>query len=64
MWETQKLERGKIDIIDLQGKIVTSVSIDNTSAAWHCANFANGIYLYRVTDSGKTIGGGKVVVSY
>jgi len=64
MWESQKLERGKIDIIDLQGKVVASVSIDNNSTAWHCANFANGVYLYRITDSGKTVGGGKVVVRH
>ena len=64
MWETQKLERGKIDIIDLQGKVVASVPIDNNSAAWHCANFSNGVYLYRVTDGGKTVGGGKVVVRH
>ena len=64
MWETQKLERGKIDIIDLQGKVVASVSIENNSAAWQCANFANGVYLYRITDSGKTVGGGKVVVRH
>ena len=64
MWESQKLDHGIIDIIDLQGKVVSSVSIDNTSAAWNCANFANGVYLYRVTDDGKTVGGGKIVVSH
>jgi hypothetical protein len=54
------IAKSNFELFDLQGKIVISVSIDETNNTIHLNQLPNGIYFYKISADGKSLQTGKI----
>jgi hypothetical protein len=52
----------KFELYDALGRLVRSEKIANDRFDFHRKDLANGLYFFKITDGGKVIGNGKLVV--
>jgi len=62
--DDEEISEATIAIFDLSGRIVKRMAGINTKQVSISAQgLKPGIYLYQVTEQGKTLGGGKMVIT-
>ena len=54
-FSTSSLEADKVSVFDITGKIIATEVMEMGKAKMNTANFANGVYLYQVTDKNNQI---------
>lgn len=63
IFTTQYMSNSKIKIYDIEGCLVTELSVNNNQAQWNCQNQASGIYFYQTT-LGQNVHKGKIIVQH